>query len=139
MTQAQSIPLHTPEKPGMVTAIGVLTLISGICNILAGLSITFMAVVLTLGIGLICFPFTILPAILGIFEILYAIKLLANPPETVEFSQTIAIIEIFTFLGGNGLSPIVGILALVFASDQRVKDYFAALKPTTVVTIVSES
>jgi hypothetical protein len=137
MTQETIYPVRPPEKPGMVTAIGVLTLISGISNILAGLGITFSVVVFTLGIGLICFPFTILPAVLGIFEVMYAIKLLANPAETNEISQTIAILEIVTLLGGNGLSPIVGVLALIFANDQRVRDYFAALRSATVVKIQS--
>jgi hypothetical protein len=54
-----------------------------------------------------------------------------------KFSQTIAILEIVTLLGGNGLSPIVGVLALIFANDQRVRDYFAALRSATVVKIQS--
>lgn len=135
MTQNQAISFQTPEKPGMVTAIGVCTLISGIANILTGLIITLLVVVFTLGIGLICFPFTILPAVLGVFEVIYALKLLANPVETGEISQTIAILEICSFLFGNGLSPIVGILALVFTSDQNVKSFFAALKESKMVKI----
>lgn len=135
MTQNEAISFQTPEKPGMVTALGVATLISGIANILIGLVITLAVVVFTLGIGLICFPFTILPAVLGVFEIIYALKLLANPVETGEISQTIAILEICSFFFGNGLSPIVGILALVFTSDQNVKTYFAALKENKMIKI----
>ncbi len=111
-------------KPGMVTTLGVMTLVSGILNILTGLGITFAVAVSTLGIGLLCAPITFLPGILGVFEILYALKILANPPTPVQFSQTIAILEILTILIGNVVALIVGILALVFYNDPLVRDYF---------------
>lgn len=119
--------LNAPEKPGLVTALGIMTLANGIINILYGLSITTSIVVGTIGLGLICAPVTILPVILGVFEILYAVKIIANPPQPVQFSQTIAILEIVTVISGNGLSLIVGILALVFGNDQRVQEYFSAI------------
>lgn len=112
-------PRPTMEKPGMVTALGVLTLVSGIINILTGLGLTGGLVLGTLGLGLLCAPVTVLPAILGVFEVLYAIKLLANPPVPVQFSQTIAILEICCILFGNVIALVVGILALVFYSDAR--------------------
>ncbi|MEW6180473.1 MAG: hypothetical protein AB1522_11155 [Chloroflexota bacterium] len=111
-------------KPGMVTTLGVMTLVSGIINILTGLGITAATVLGTLGIGLICAPITVLPAILGVFEVLYALKILANPPVPVQFSQTIAILEILCILFGNAIALIVGILALVFYNDVTVKNYF---------------
>lgn len=111
-------------KPGMVTTLGVMTLVSGILNILTGLGITFAVAVSTLGIGLLCAPITFLPGILGVFEVLYALKILANPPTPVQFSQTIAILEILTILVGNVVALIVGILALVFYNDPLVRDYF---------------
>lgn len=122
----------TMEKPGMVTALGVLTLVSGIINILTGLGLTGGLVLGTLGLGLLCAPVTVLPAILGVFEVLYAIKLLANPPVPVQFSQTIAILEICCILFGNVIALVVGILALVFYSDAQVRSYFEAINaPTT--------
>lgn len=125
-------PRPTMEKPGMVTALGVLTLVSGIINILTGLGLTGGLVLGTLGLGLLCAPVTVLPAILGVFEVLYAIKLLANPPVPVQFSQTIAILEICCILFGNVIALVVGILALVFYSDAQVRGYFETINaPTT--------
>lgn len=127
--QSQQSASASPVRPGLVTALGILTLANGIMNILAGLGLTFAFVISTIGFGILCAPVTILPAVLGVFEILYAAKLIANPPQPVKFSQTIAILEICCILYGNGFSLIVGILALVFYSDQSVKNYFAELQP----------
>jgi hypothetical protein len=110
------------EKPSNVTALGVLNIVSGVINIVASLSVTF-GLALSL-VGLICVPITILPAVLGVFEILYGIKLLANPPQPVKPSQAIAICQLLTFLYLNVVSGVVGILALVFYSDPNVKAYF---------------
>jgi hypothetical protein len=82
----------------------------------------------TASIILICLaPLAILPTILGIFEIIYAAKLLTNPPQPVRPSTTIAILEILCILAFNVFSMIVGILALVFYNDPQVKDYFNRL------------
>ena len=115
------------QKPGMVQAIAIMTLVNGIFNILYGLSLTMGVVLGTLFIGIICAPVTILPTVLGIFEIVFAVKLLANPPQPVKPSPTIAILEIVTILTGNLISMIVGILALVFYNDANVKAYFARI------------
>jgi len=90
-----------------------------------GLGLTATTVIGTLGIGLLCIPLTICPSVLGIFEILYAVKLMANPPQPVKPSQVIAILEICCFLLGDVVGPVVGILALVFYNDIEVKTYFA--------------
>jgi hypothetical protein len=114
-----------PQKPGMVTAITILTLISGIVNIMVGLSISGG---LAASIVLICIaPVGFLPIVLGVFEIMYAVKLLSNPPQPVQPNQTIAILETVCFLFGNMISGITGVLALVFYSDANVKAYFASL------------
>lgn len=119
-----SIPQNTSDKPGMFTALSIITLVSGILNIFYGLTITALIVVGTIGLGLLCAPVTILPTILGVFEILYAIKLLSNPQQPVQFSQAIAIMEICCIITGNVLSAVAGILALVFYNDSAVKAYF---------------
>jgi len=115
------------EKPGMVTTVMILTLISGILNILLALGLTATIVLGTFGIGLLCAPITILPGILGIFEILYAVKLMSNPPQPVVPSQALAIMEICMILFGNIVSTVAGILALVFYNDITVKTYFAKI------------
>ena len=115
------------DSPGLVKTIAVMTLVNGIVNILWGLGVTAGVVLGTFFIGLICAPITILPTILGIFEMIYALKLLANPPQPVQPSTSIAILEILCVLAGNVFSMIVGILSLVFYNDPQVKEYFANL------------
>jgi hypothetical protein len=117
------------QKPNLVNVIAWTTLASGVVNLIwgIGLSITVLMSI----IGIICVPLTILPTILGIFEILYAAKLLSNPPQPVQPSPTIAILEITCLLAGNVFALVVGILSLVFYNDQVVKDYFARLNGTT--------
>jgi hypothetical protein len=122
----------TSEKPGMVTALSIMTLINGILNIIWALGATASIVLGTLGIGLLCAPITILPAVLGIFEIIYAANLMANPPKPVKPSMTLAILEICCILVGNVISLVVGILALVFYNDPSVKNYFAQLNTQVV-------
>jgi len=126
------------DSPGLVKTVAVMTLISGIVNIFWGLIAT--AVVVPTIILACLAVFTILPTILGIFEIIYALKLLNNPPQPVQPSTTIAILEILTVFVGNVFSMIVGILSLVFYNDSQVKEYFARLNgipyPVAPVTLV---
>lgn len=113
------------EKPTLVNVIAWTTLASGIVNIGWGLA-TSAAAVLTV-IGICCTPLTILPAILGIFEIIYAAKLLSSPPQAVRPATNLAILEIVCILTGNVFSMIVGIVSLVFYNDSTVKEYFTRL------------
>jgi hypothetical protein len=116
------------QKPGLVTAIAAMTLTSGIVNLFWGIvaSITFLSTF----VGVVCLPIMILPTILGIFEIIYAARLLSTQPQSVRPLQTIAILEILCILYFNIFSVVVGILALVFYNDLVVKDYFARLNET---------
>jgi hypothetical protein len=115
-----------PQKPGELTAVAIMTLISGFTNIGAG--ITWSIVSASTILGILCVPLTILPAVFGVYEIIYAANLLANPPKMKEPSQTVAIIEIGMILTGNVLSLISGILSLVFYSNANVQAYFAHLR-----------
>ena len=116
------------QKPTLVNVIAWMTLASGIVNLVWGLGASGTA--LATVIGIICIPITILPTILGIFEILYAAKLLSNPPQVVQPSTTIAILEVVCVLTMNIFAMVVGILALVFYNDEIVRDYFARLNGT---------
>lgn len=115
------------EKPGEVIAITVMTLISGITNVVAALTWSFLFVIGTLGIGILCVPVTILPGVLGIFEIIYAANLLSTPPKPVRPSRTLAIFEICMILFLNVISLVTGILALVFYNRPKVQEYYAQL------------
>ena len=130
----------TLQKPTLVNVIAWMTLASGIVNLFWGIGLA-LTVMVTI-IGIVCVPFAILPTVLGVFEIIYAAKLLSNPPQAVQPSTNIAILEIVCILAGNIFSVVVGILALVFYNDLTVRDYFArlngALSPEAVVTIPPE-
>ena len=124
------------QKPTLVQVIAWMTLASGIVNLFWGIiaSLTALATI----VGVVCIPLTILPTILGVFELIYAAKLLSNPAQPVLPSTNIAVLEIVTILVGNVFSMVVGILALVFYNDLVVKDYFARLNgmPAPVTAIV---
>ena len=116
---------YSERKPGLVTAIALMKLVSGIINLFWG----FVASATALGtiIGVICLPITILPTILGVFEIIFAAKLLSAQPQPVQPSTSIAVFEILTVVMGNVFSMVVGILVLIFYNDLTVKDYFARI------------
>jgi hypothetical protein len=124
---------YSQQKPGLVTAIAVMTLTSGIINLFWG----FVASATALGtiVGVVCLPVTILPTILGIFEIIYAAKLMSAQPQPVMPSQSIAIFEITTVVMGNLFSMVVGILVLIFYNDLIVKDYFSRLNGQPAPTV----
>jgi hypothetical protein len=117
---------NSQTKPNLVMVIALMTLVNGIFNLIWGVSLIGG----TFGLSLLCFPVPLFPLILGGFEIAYAIKLLANPPQPVQPSQAIAIWEIVALFVGNVFSLVVGILALIFYNDSIVKDYFARLNGT---------
>ncbi|HSM70918.1 MAG TPA: hypothetical protein VK851_05190 [Anaerolineales bacterium] len=116
------------QKPTLVQVIAWTTLASGVVNLFWGLvaSGTALATI----VGVICTPLTILPTLLGVFELIYAAKLFSNPPQAVQPSTNIAVFEIATVLTGNVFSMAVGILSLVFYNDPEVKNYFARLNGT---------
>jgi hypothetical protein len=112
-------------KPTLVNVIAWMTLASGIVNLFWGIAASSAA--LHTFVGVVCTPITILPTVLGIFEIIYAAKLMSNPPQQIQPSTNIAILEIVCILVGNIFAVVVGILALVFYNDLVVRDYFARL------------
>jgi hypothetical protein len=118
------------EKPTLVHVIAWMTLASGIVNLFWGIGASGTALATVLGV--ICIPITILPTVLGIFEIIYAAKLMSNPPQQIQPSTNIAILEIVCILLANVFAMVVGILALVFYNDLAVKEYFARLNGTFV-------
>jgi len=105
------------EKPSQLQTLGILTLISGILNCLIGVSWAFTI------IWLLPAAFSI---VLGILEIIYATKLMADPVRTDRIAKHIAIMQIVNIINGAILAVVVGILALVWTNEPKVKEYFAA-------------
>lgn len=131
---------YPDQKPGLYTAIAAMTLASGIVNLFWGFIAS--ATVLSTVIGVICLPITVLPTILGVFEIIYAAKLLSNQPQPVQPSPAIAAFQISTLIYGNVFTAVVGLLNLIFFNDQSVKDYFARTNGVRILpstTLASEA
>jgi hypothetical protein len=112
-------------KPGKIQAIAMMTIVNGALNIVWGAGLAF-ALLIGL-VTIVCIPIAVPPMILGVFELLYGIKLLSNPPQPMQPSQTLAILEICCIVFGNVFSMIVGILALVLYNELDVRTYFAEL------------
>ncbi len=127
--------MNLQQKPTPINVIAWTTLTSGIVNLFWGLAASGTA--LSTIVGSICVPLTILPTILGVFELIYAAKLFSNPPQAIKPSNNIAIFEIACVLIGNVFSMAVGILSLVFYNDTVVKDYFAKLNETLAPVIIT--
>jgi hypothetical protein len=117
---------NSGEKPGLFNAIVAMTLASGLVNLFWGFAAS--AAVVSTVIGIICAPITILPTVLGTFEVIYAARLLSAPHQPVRPSPAIAALEIACLVTGNVFSMVVGILSLVFYHDTTVKSYFARLQ-----------
>lgn len=118
---------YSLQKPSLLKALAIITLVNGILNIIYGITVTAAIVLGTFFVGIICAPITMLPIVLGVFEILYAAKLLVNPPQPVKPATTLAVLEITMIISGNIISLIAGILTLVFYNDVGVREYFARL------------
>jgi hypothetical protein len=120
-----------PQKPDRLTAIAVMTLVSGILNLFWSFGI-FLAIaafgVSTFLIGCICLPLGFYPLVLGILEIIYAVKLLRNPvsPE-LKPAYLIAVLEIIDTLFGNVIALITGVVALILYNDVAVRRYFGEI------------
>ena len=115
------VPAPSQPKSQKVQVIGILMLISGIANLLFGLG---------LGVGLVfsvificCAPIGLLPVALGIFELVYGIRLVGSDAERTPFAtlQVIAVLEIVAILAGNFVSLVVGIVNLVLLNDPEVR------------------
>lgn len=116
------------QKPTLFQVIAWMTLVSGVVNLFWGFAASGTA--LATIIGVFCIPLTVLPAVLGVFELIYAAKMFSEPPQVLRPSTNLAVFEIASVLSGNVFSMAVGILALVFYNDQVIKDYFAYLNGT---------
>lgn len=119
----QLAPASRP-RPQKVQVIGILTVISGAINISLGLGL-ILGLALSV-ILLCCAPVGVLPLALGVYEVIYGIRLIGFGQEPVsrQTMQTIAVLEIITFMAGNLPSAVIGIVDLVLLSDSEVMNHF---------------
>lgn len=125
------------NKPTLINVIAWMTLASGVVNLFWGIGASHTA--LASVIGIFCVPITILPTVLGIFELIYAAKLFSNPPQITKPSTNIAVFEVACIITANVFSMAVGILSLVFYNDTVVKDYFARFNGSSILQASSSA
>ena len=116
-------------KPGELHTLAILTLVSGVLNLVSGIGGTFALLitgVVTFGLGCCFLPLPILLGVCGALELRYALELLPDPIRAKEPNRTVAVLEIVCILAGNVVSVVVGILALVWYDTPQVKAYFAS-------------
>jgi len=115
-----------PVKPGKLQAIAIMTMISGILHVIAGISWLFFGLSLFL-VGVV---FTIIPAsyvtVLGVLEIINATKLLSTPIRLSTPPKYLAIMEIIGIIFCDVVGLVIGILNLVFYNDEEVQRCFAS-------------
>jgi hypothetical protein len=115
----------TQPTPQKVQIVGILMIVSAAFNIIIGLG---FIVGFALSIILICCaPIGLLPLALGVFEVIYGIRLIGSGQEPVQRQtlQTIAILEIASILVSNVGSFIAGVVNLLLLSDPEVMAYYS--------------
>jgi hypothetical protein len=105
------------EKPGKVTAIGVMMLVGGILAVLHGVGWAVSV------IGL-CWPGTYYSFVFGIMAIIKGSQLLGERAYRESPPQGIAIMQIINIVAFDVFNLTMGIINLVFLSDPEVKRYF---------------
>jgi len=124
MESTQERVARSPQRPALVTATGIITALSGLVNITWGI------VFLTSLVGLLCAPVTILPIVLGAFELGQAARLLTPTAKPATPARALAVFELLCIVFGNVFSAIVGVLALIFYTDAEVRRYFSQVLTT---------
>jgi len=130
MTQSPPLPPAAAPafmpKPGYVQAIAIMCLADGILSLLGGAA---LVIIYLCGIVTICCtPLGIYCLVLGVFEVIYATKLLPDPIQPVPPAKYVAIMQIINIINFDPIAPTIGILSLVFYSDPKVKAYFEAIQ-----------
>ena len=106
------------KPPGMVTTIGILSLVGGIIDVLLSLLWVLYALMIalgTFGIGLLCCIVPIIGIVSGVLSIIQGSKMLQNP--ALAPSPPLAIAQICSCLWCNVITTVCGVLILVFSKN----------------------
>lgn len=115
------------KKPGKLQAIAILCLVDGFLSISWGIGLALASIFSVVGI-LCLLPLTIYPIILGIVEIIYGLRLMADPVTLRHPPRFVAIMQIADIVLGDIVGLIVGVISLVFYEDAEVKAYFEQVR-----------
>ncbi len=116
-------------KPGKVQAIAIMILVGGIlATIYGAIYLIYFGIVgvATLGFGLLCclWPGPYFSLVVGIMGIIKGSRLLGDKAHRETPPQGLGVMMIINIINGDFVNLVLGILVLVFLSDDEVKDYF---------------
>lgn len=113
-------------KPGALTAVAIMMLIAGIFNILNAVTL----LVVGLSIFLVGIVFTLVPAaycgVAGVYEVIYATKLLAKRPDIQTPPYFVSILGIISIVFLSIESGILEIINLALMNSTEVKEYLSS-------------
>jgi predicted Zn finger-like uncharacterized protein len=112
------------EVPGKVTGIAIMALIGGIMATLLGVIYLLTFGASTCGVGCL-WPGFYYSVVAGIMAIIKGSTMLGNDVRSVQPPTGIAIMLIINIINADVLSVTLGILMLVFCSDEEVTAYLA--------------
>ncbi len=104
-------------RPGLATAIGIMTLTAGIVSTLWG----FVAAVIGVHFTGLCVQ-NVMELAVGVFATIHGFKMVTDnntPPP-----KGLSVLLVLTILNCNILSVLIGILNLVFMNMKEVRDYY---------------
>jgi hypothetical protein len=108
-----------PDKPGQITALGVMMLVGGIFGVLL-----FLGVPLASG-GLCCmWPGTYYSLVMGILAIIKGAQLLGDDAHRMPPPRTTAVLMIINIVTGDVPNLAMGIVCLCLLNDPEVEKFF---------------
>ncbi|HZT82466.1 MAG TPA: MJ0042-type zinc finger domain-containing protein [Gemmataceae bacterium] len=108
---------RSAERPGKVQAIGIMTLIGGIFALLVAVGWASTC------IGLL-WPGMYYSIVVGVMGLIKGIQLLGDDAHLQPPPKAISIMMIINIINGDIVNCVMGILNLVFLSEDEVSDYF---------------
>jgi hypothetical protein len=128
-----------PPVPQKYQILAVLQIVAGACNVFFGWAVASMILsfvagtcttIFTLGlcpVGFFCGMFSWLILPIGMCEIVMGILMLASPNSVKGIVGWVPLAQLPTFLLGDFMSPIIGLVGLMLTRDAEVAGYIEGL------------